>query len=109
MKKIFAINCQVKRAPKSIIPEGFSGAFVTCYSCSSDYEIAARAIIKKLRNDGLEVIGIESEINELAPGCWDSHIATQWPEHIDSLPSQTEFDAAMESGKVVYGPFGTFG
>ncbi|CAI8980855.1 hypothetical protein EMIT0P228_60234 [Pseudomonas brassicacearum] len=39
---------------------------------------------------------------------WFEHIKEQWVDHFESLPTQLEFEEAIQNNKVVYGPFGSY-
>ena len=39
---------------------------------------------------------------------WAGHVKEQWPDYIDNLLTQVEFNDRIDSGDVVYGPFGSY-
>jgi hypothetical protein len=102
---VFIIPFHVKPAATSIMPANLLGAYVTCYAPNADFEQAARACMSALQADGLLVEEIMQPIHTMEMGQWTLHISEQWPDQANRLPNQTEFEATMNAGKVVYGPF----
>ncbi|MFG1496802.1 hypothetical protein ABMA57_09225 [Saccharospirillum sp. HFRX-1] len=109
MRKVFIVSCHVKGLENSIMPKEVEGAYVSCYSQGIDYDMAVKNILEKLANDGLYLEEILEPLHEMDVASWDEHINEMWPDHINSLPSQSEFSQAIADNKVIYGPFGTYG
>ena len=108
MSKIYIIPFHVKGLAGSIMPEGLSGAYVTCYVASNNYLDATRLALKKLSDDGLHSEEILQPINEMEMSSWSEYLQTTWPDYIDSFPNSTDFDLAMKSGRVIYSPFASY-
>ena len=108
MSKVFIIPVHVTALENSIMPPGLAGAYVNCYAQGETYIEAAEAALEQLGSDGLHPEEILQPIHEMDSAVWSDHIANQWPEYVKNLPSQTEFEEALSSGKVVYGPFGSY-
>ncbi len=90
------------------MPPNVIGGYVSCYAMADNYEQAIQRCLTALAADGLRVEQILQPINELRTADWALHIAEQWPSHAAQMPSQREFEAAIDGGRVVYGPFGTY-
>ncbi|PHV10067.1 hypothetical protein [Chitinimonas sp. BJB300] len=108
MTKVFIIPFHVRRLDISIMPAGFSGGYVSCYSPGNDYVEATKKALGKLAEDGLNPEEILQPIHEIDTKNWSRHISEQWPDQADSLLDQDEFEKEMASGHVVYGPFGSY-
>lgn len=108
MSTVFIIPFRVKSTESSIMPKNANRASVSCYAKADEFEVAAKACMNALANDGLEVDDILKPVHALQQSQWAQHISVQWPDHVSDLPTQTEFDEKMNSGAVVYGPFGTY-
>jgi hypothetical protein len=108
MTKVFIIPFHVKAMDESIMPSDLGGAYVSCYCQGDTYVEATKSALKKLSEDGLYPEEILQPINEMDSGFWSEHLNETWPEHIDILPSQAEFEEAINAGQVVYGPFGSY-
>ncbi|WP_460158959.1 hypothetical protein [Pseudomonas sp. S3_E11] len=90
------------------MPSDFSGAYVSCCASGIDYVDAAQKALKRLSDDGLYPIEILEPIHEMNSGNWFEHIKEQWVDHFESMPTQLEFEEAIQNNKVVYGPFGSY-
>lgn len=90
------------------MPPGSAGAFVTCYAGGSGYEEAVRRCLAALTGDGRRPDEILQPINVMAASDWTAHVADRWPDHAAGLPDQATFEAQIDRGDPVYGPFGTF-
>lgn len=90
------------------MPSELSGAYVTCYAAGGDYSEAAEKSLKRLLEDGLHPEEILQSIYEINSDNWTQHVSEKWTDYAASLPAQGEFEAAMENGEVVYGPFGSY-
>lgn len=108
MTRIFIIPFHVQRLDKSIMPPELSGAYVSCYSAGDDYVDATQSALRKLSADGLHPLEILQPILEMSSDGWMAHIRERWGDHVTSLPTQAEFEEAIQSKKVVYGPFGSY-
>ncbi len=106
--KVFVIPFHVKALEHSIMPNDFGGAYVSCYAQGSTYIEATEKILKKLESDGLKAEEMLEPVYEMDSDSWCEHIENQWPEYIDSLLTQDEFNEAIASDEVVYGPFGSY-
>lgn len=108
MAIVFIIPFHVRPLESSIMPSDFSGAYVSCYASGIDYVDAAQKALKRLSDDGLYPIEILEPIHEMNSGNWFEHIKEQWVDHFESMPTQLEFEEAIQNNKVVYGPFGSY-
>jgi hypothetical protein len=106
--KVYIIPFHVKGLAGSIMPEGLSGAYVSCYVGSNNYVDATRLALKKLADDGLHPEEILQPINEMEMSSWGDYLQTTWPDHLDSFPNSTEFELAIKSGRVIYSPFASY-
>jgi hypothetical protein len=106
--KVFIIPFHVKPLDNSIMPPDLGGAYVSCYVRGDTYIEATERALRKLAEDGLHPQEILGPVHEMVAPDWSVHIREQWKEYVDKLPSQSEFEASMASGKVVYGPFGSY-
>lgn len=103
--KVFVIPFRVARLPTSIMPPHLKSAYVSCYAAGESYVEPAERAMQRLLADGLQPEEVLQPINQMDSDDWIIHIRHQWPEYVESLPDQGEFDEAMRAGKVVYGPF----
>jgi hypothetical protein len=108
LDNVFIVPFHVKRAPESIMPENVAGAYVSCYVAADSYEIALERCLSALHVDGMLVDEILQPINAMSIADWSIHIAEQWPDQADQMPSQQEFESSVRKGRVVYGPFGSY-
>jgi hypothetical protein len=108
MTKVFIIPFHVKPMENSIMPPGLKGAYVSCYSQGETYVEATEKALKKLDSDGLYPEEILQPIHEMESSLWAEHIKNQWPDYVNNLPTQEEFDDAITGGNVIYGPFGSY-
>jgi len=106
--KIFIIPFHVQRMDNSIMPLGFSGAYGNCYSTGNDYVDATEKALQHLLADGIYPEEILQPIFEMDSMNWTQHISENWPDDINSLKNQVDFEHAMKRGEVVYGPFGLY-
>ena len=108
--KVFVIPFHVKHMNdgSSIMPSGFAGGYVNCYSPGEDYGEATERALKSLISNGIYPEEILQPIGEMDLENWSQHVSDKWPELKDSLHSQNEFESAMIRGEVVYGPFGMY-
>lgn len=106
--KVFIIPFQVTALENSIIPKGVGGAYVSCYAAGESYVEATESALKKLASDGLHPEEILQPIHEMPISEWLNHVNEQWREYANNLPSQNEFEYEINSGNVVYGPFGSY-
>lgn len=79
-----------------------------CYAAGSTYIEAAERSLKKLADDGLYSQEVLQPIHEMELQDWSTYMAEAWPDHVASLPSQSEFERVIRSGRVVYGHFGSY-
>ena len=107
-EKVFIVPFHVKPLENSIMPSDLSGAYVSCYAAGETYVEATESALKKLSEDGLHPEEILQPINEMQVSDWVVHINDQWKEYVGNLPNQSEFETTIASGKVVYGPFGSY-
>ena len=63
---------------------------------------------KSLIANGIFPAEILQPIYEMDSEDWSKHISDKWPELVDSLLSQDEFESAIKRDEVVYGPFGMY-
>lgn len=108
MDKVFVIPFHVKRVAGSIMPEGVSAAYVSCFAGGNDYVEATEKALRQLLQDGMNPEEILQPILELGAEEWGNYILGKWPNYVGSLPSQIDFYKAINSGQVVYGPFGSY-
>jgi hypothetical protein len=108
MVGVFIVPFHVRRVAGSVIPDDSFGAYVSCYVLASDYKEAIERCIAALKKDGLSVMEILQPINAMQISQWSRHVAEQWPDQSSQLPDQAEFEKAVTSGGVVYGPFGSY-
>lgn len=106
--KVFIIPFHVKPMDNSIMPSGFPGAYVRCYSPGNDYVEATKKSLKKLLADNIHPEEILQPIYEMNSDDWSRHVADKWPELASSLLNQQDFESAMKRDEVVYGPFGLY-
>jgi len=90
------------------MPPDVGGAYVSCYSCGDTYVEATEKALKKLTSDGLYPEEVLQPIHEMEVSAWTQHVKEQWPDHVGNLLTQSEFEEAISSGEVVYGPFGGY-
>ena len=90
------------------MPPDISGAYVSCYAAGQNYVEATQKSLKKLLDDGLHPQEILEPIHEMRSDEWEKHASEMWPEHLASLPTQSEFEDAIKNDRVVYGPFGSY-
>ncbi|MBY6192140.1 hypothetical protein KUV22_17090 [Microbulbifer agarilyticus] len=107
-EKVFIIPFHVKPLENSIMPPELGGAYVSCYATGETYVEATEKALQKLAEDGLHPEEILQPINEMLASDWSVHINEQWKDYVSNLPTQSEFEASIISGKVVYGPFGSY-
>lgn len=107
-EKVFIIPFHVKPLENSIMPSDLAGAYVSCYAKGASYVEAAESALKKLSEDGLHPEEILQPIHDMLASEWSTHVHEQWKDYVSSLPSQEEFENSIASGKVVYGPFGSY-
>lgn len=105
---VFIIPVHVKPVGKTILPDGFSGAYVSCYSPGNDYVDTVKNVLKRLAKDGFFVEEILEPILQMQSESWEFQVVETWPEYVEDLPSPIEFEAAMKEGQVIYGPFGSY-
>ena len=108
MTKVFIIPFHVKAMGNSIMPPDFGGAYVSCYSQGATYVEATEKALKKLAVDGLHPEEILQPIHEMESSAWTAHVKETWPDYIDNLPTQADFEEAIDSDEIVYGPFGSY-
>ena len=106
--KAFIIGFHVKPMENSIMPPELGGAYVDCFSKGYGYEEATKKALDKLISDGLHPEEILEPILELEISEWSTYAKDRWPNYIDSVATQSEFEETMLSGGVVYGPFGSY-
>lgn len=90
------------------MPPDLSGAYVSCYAAGNDYVDATQRALKQLSVDGLHPLEILQPISEMSSDSWTEHIGDRWADHVTSLPTQAEFEEAIQSNRIVYGPFGSY-
>lgn len=90
------------------MPLNRGGAYVRCYCLGETYVDATQKALTQLKTDGLFAEEILEPIHKMELSAWSEHIKVQWPEYLDKLPEQTEFEQEMNAGNVVYGPFGAY-
>lgn len=106
--QVFIIPLHVTSMADSIMPAGFSGAYVRCYAPGVDYVEATKRALAKLSEDGLFPKEILQPILQMNAEDWSVHVSEQWPNQAGSLMRQDEFEETMRKGGVVYGPFGSY-
>jgi hypothetical protein len=107
--RVFIIPVHVYRKNKpSAMPEGYSGAYAKCFSVGNDYVEATKNALKSLAQEGMYPKEILQPIHEMDAMEWSQYILDSWPEQVDSMLNQTEFENAMKNNEVVYGPFGLY-
>lgn len=108
MSKVFIIPFHVRPIGNSIMPHGYTAAYVRCYASGSSYVEAVEKSLAKLSTDGLYPEEILQPIQEMDSKDWTMHINDMWPEHVDSLVDQASFEDIIERKGVVYGSFGAY-
>ncbi|WP_330959316.1 hypothetical protein [Photobacterium sp. 53610] len=107
-KKVFIIPFHVKPLENSIMPPDLCGAYVSCYAAGETYIDATKSALRKLADDGLHPEEILQPIQEMQVSDWTVHINDLWEAYVSDLPGQSDFEKSIASGKVVYGPFGSY-
>ena len=103
---LYLINLHIGRGTSTEMPDQLAGAYVPCFSASTDPESAARQAVTDLARRGYEFLGIsDNKIHQLDPLAWDSYVHSAWPEFADHYPSQKQVNAGMASGLLFFGPF----
>jgi len=92
----------------SIMPVEHSNAYVTCYSTGNNYTDATEKALSNLVTDGIYPEEILQPIYEMDSVDWMQHVSDKWPDLVNSMPNQVNFESAMKRGEVVYGPFGLY-
>lgn len=105
---IFIILFKVNFNDLSNKPFDGESAFVRCYYPAEQFETAIEKSIEKLLEDKYQIDEILSDIYQMDSSDWSQHIEDQWPELVEMMYSQKEFEAQINKGTVVYGPFGTY-
>jgi len=90
------------------MPPEITGAYVSCYAKGRSYAEATEKALKKLTDDGLYPEKVLEPIHEMESSSWSEHVKETWPDYSNNLPTQNEFEKAMQSDQVVYGPFGSY-
>ena len=90
------------------MPEGITGAYVSCYADADGYEQAIERCVAALAIDGMQVEEILQPIHSMDASQWSQHVHDQWPDQAAQLPNQNDFEEAARAGKVIYGPFGAY-
>lgn len=108
MPDIFIVPFNVKPSVGSIMPTTANGAYVSCYAQAKDYKQAVMKCIEALDADGMQVEEVLQPIHSMDASQWSQHIVDQWPDQASQMPNQEEFERAIASGKVIYGPFGAY-
>ncbi len=106
--KVFIIGFHVTPLENTIMPPNLAGAYVDCFSKGETYVEATKNSLNKLAEDGLYPKEILGPILELEVTEWSTYVKERWPNYIDSISNQTEFEDTVLSGGVVYGPFGSY-
>ena len=102
---VFAATFDVRRGEGSIMPDGVSAAYVTCFAAGPGYRSALENCAATLATDGLRVEQILEPVHSMNVSEWQQFVSSQWPEQADQMPGQVEFESVMNAGKVQYGPF----
>lgn len=108
MTRILIIPFHVQRIDKSVMSPEVSGACVNCYSAVDDCIDATQSTLGQHSVDGLYPVEILQPIFEMSSDSWMAHVRERWADCVASLPTQSEFEEAIQSKKVVYGPFGSY-
>ena len=108
MKKVFIIRFHVKALENSIMPSTVGGAYVSCFAKGVSYAEAMDVAIKKLTEDGLYPEEVLEPVHEMDLSSWAIYIEDEWPEYVNNLPSQLDFEKAIKLGEAVYGPFASY-
>ena len=87
------------------LPEGMTGAYVTCYGCAPDPEIAMRKGVATIVGMGLVFADIKEGVREIPVESWTSYVAKVWPDFSAHLPSEDDLASMMCHGGVFFGPF----
>lgn len=106
--KAFIIGFHVKPMEGTIMPSNLGGAYVDCFSKGKNYEEATKNALDKLVKDGLYPEEILEPILEIEISEWSAYAKKRWPDYIESVATQSEFEDSIMSGGVVYGPFGAY-
>jgi len=81
------------------------GAYVSCYSCAQNVEIALTQMVERLQDNHYIFVDILDEIRELDAYKWNLFVESAWQEFADHFPSQKELLELIELGEVFFGPF----
>lgn len=104
----YAIGFHVKPAKETIMPSELGGAYVHGFCKASTQESAAQKIYEKLLSDGLIPEEILPKSFEMNIEEWTVFAIEYWPEYVQQLHTQEEFEEIILGGGVVYGPFSAY-
>jgi len=104
--QVFIIPFQVRARDASMHAQDKQFAYVSCFIKAEAYPEATRLALEALIRDGYYPESVLEPLYQIEIGQWSEFIKTQWPEHHHALLGQSDFEAAMGAGEVVYGPFG---
>jgi len=90
------------------MPENLSGAYVDCYTSGDTYVEATKKALARLLQDGLYPEEVLPNVREMHSDLWTEHVKESWPDYIDSLPKQDEFEEFIRGDGVIYGPFSSY-
>ena len=108
MSNVYLIPFHVTATEQTMMPVGSAGARVSCYVGELNLELAIEKARSALRKDGLCAESILDPVNRMDSSHWACHVADKWPEQACSLCTQEEFEAAIEKGLIIYGPFAVY-
>ena len=103
--KVFIIGFHVKPMENTIMPPDMDGAYVDCFCMGNTYEDAAKNSLDKLAKDGLYPEEVLESVLEMEIEQWSTYVKDRWPDYLDGILAQQDFETTVRSGGVVYGPF----
>jgi hypothetical protein len=104
---IFAIRMSVRAGAKAL-PAPLIGAHVIAFSIAAEPREAVVNSVNALQAMGYEFENVLPEGFSMPLGDWGSYVDRVWPEFRDAFPSQSEIDARLADGGVVFSPFAGF-
>lgn len=108
MNKLYEFTMKILRGDSTEMPDGLTGAYVTCYAAAPDYQASVRKGVLAITQMGYKFDDLRDGVREIPLASWAEYLGKVWPEYANQMPTVAQLPDLVTEGQIFFGPFAGF-